>query len=98
MVIRYFFIPVSYNGSTKDSDSFGSSSILLTGAIPLSITVSTVGSNPAGVGSTPNRGCQTIRSEIVYVFLFFIGCRIRSVQHLKSDAMRTAYLWCNNTL
>ena len=51
-------IPVSYNGSTTDSDSVGSSSILLTGAIPLSITVSTAGSNPAGVGSTPNRGCQ----------------------------------------
>ena len=51
-------IPDSYNGSTTDSDSVGSSSILLSGAIPLSITVSTAGSNPAGVGSTPNRGCQ----------------------------------------
>ena len=55
---RTAHIPGSYNGSTKGSDPFGSSSILLPGAIPLSITVSTAGSNPAGVGSTPNRGCQ----------------------------------------
>ena len=51
-------IPDSYNDSTEDSDSFGSGLIPLSGAIPLSITVSTAGSNPAGVGSTPNRGCQ----------------------------------------
>lgn len=51
-------MPDSYNDSTRDSDSFGSGLIPLSGAIPLSITVSTAGSNPAGVGSTPNRGCQ----------------------------------------
>ena len=55
---RTAHIPVSYNDSTKDSDSFGGGLIPSTGAIPLSITVSTAGSNPAGVGSTPNRGCQ----------------------------------------
>lgn len=76
------------------SDPGGLRSARREGAIPLSITVSTAGSNPAGVGSTPNRGCQVIRSEIVYTFLFFIGRRIRSVQRLKSDAMRTAYPWC----
>ena len=96
--MEIYLNPLGVAVCTSGSDPEGLRSARREGAIPLSITVSTAGSNPAGVGSTPNRGCQTIRSEIVYVFLFFIGCRIRSVQHLKSDAMRTAYLWCNNTL
>ena len=65
-------IPVSYNGSTTDSDSVGSSSILLTGAMRYSVMVSAPGSNPGGVSSILDYRCQAIRSEIVCKSFYFI--------------------------
>ena len=68
--------------------------------LPLSLIGKTPASDSGFRGSSP-RGAAKSRSIMdgtIYQSLKKVGRRIRSVHRLKSGAMRTADLRCNNTL
>ena len=68
--------------------------------LPLSLIGKTPASDSGFRGSSP-RGAAKSRSIMdgtIYKSLKKVGRRIRSVHRLKSGAMRTADLRCNNTL
>lgn len=74
--------------------------------IPLSLILpfSLIGKTPVSeagfLGSSPG-GAAKSKSKMDRPLIRLwkrVGCRIRSVHHLKSGAMRTADLWCKNTL
>ena len=90
------------NGSAQDFDSW-SVGVRLPypqPILPLSLIGKTPASDSGFRGSSP-RGAAKSRSIMdgtIYKTLKKVGRRIRSVHRLKSGAMRTADLRCNNTL
>lgn len=90
------------NGSAQDFDSW-SVGVRLPypqPILPLSLIGKTPASDSGFRGSSP-RGAAKSRSIMdgtIYQSLKKVGRRIRSVHRLKSGAMRTADLRCNNTL
>ena len=89
------------NGSTQDFDSFGRGSNPCASAIlPFSLIGKTPASDSGFLGSSPGGAAKSrsIMDGTIYKSLKKVGRRIRSVHRLKSGAMRTADLRCNNTL
>lgn len=68
--------------------------------LPLSLIGKTPASDSGFLGSSPGGAAKSrsIMDGTIYQSLKKVGRRIRSVHRLKSGAMRTADLRCNNTL
>ena len=68
--------------------------------LPLSLIGKTPDSDSGFPGSSPGGAAKSrsIMDGTIYQSLKKVGRRIRSVHRLKSGAMRTADLRCNNTL
>ena len=90
------------NGSAQDFDSW-SVGVRLPypqPILPLSLIGKTPASDSGFLGSNPGGAAKSrsIMDGTIYKTLKKVGRRIRSVHRLKSGAMRTADLRCNNTL